>query len=272
MASLRLMIITGGSRGIGHFLVQMALREMDVLNISRQPAIVADDASRHQLHNLALDLEQVDLIEPVLSAWLSEHPDYEVPLLILNAAVLNLGWLDEISSAEIEQAFRVNVFAPMMVSRTVLHSGRFSATRSRVAYVVSSLGRPQPALSFAGMGLYSMTKAALGRMALVSARELALTAPHIEVLRIHPGVVDTDIQQTLRNDGRVDPGFGKKTEGLPAYREGDWEGRSPRDHMRTISAEFSAQFVWWAANAPVVSSEEYDFYHSEEFHTARARG
>ena len=79
MASLRLMIITGGSRGIGHFLVQMALREMDVLNISRQPAIVADDASRHQLHNLALDLEQVDLIEPVLSGVASGSVSSKLP-------------------------------------------------------------------------------------------------------------------------------------------------------------------------------------------------
>ena len=119
--------------------------------------------------------------------------------------------------------------------------------------------------------MYSVTKAALARMALIQAREFELTAPFIKILRVHPGIVDTDIQRELRECPRMDPAFVAKTAGLPAYQEGEWVGRSPRDHMRTISAEFSAEFILWAARLPEVDPDEYDFYHADEFHAARAQ-
>jgi NAD(P)-dependent dehydrogenase (short-subunit alcohol dehydrogenase family) len=271
VAAESLTIITGGSRGIGHFLVQSCLQDTDVLNISRQSARKVDQSSRHALHNLSLDLQNVEQVEEALTGWLDEHPGYRVDVLIHNAAVLNLGWLDRVSPAEMHQAFRVNVYAPLTITRTVFARGRFSGRESRVVYVVSSLGRPEYGLSFAGLGLYSATKAALGRLALVQGRELELTAPHIKVLRIHPGIVDTDIQRELRQSSTLDPAFGKKTEGLPPYEEGDWRDRSPEEHKRTISPEFSAEFILWVTRAPQVTSEEYDFYRAEEFHASRSK-
>ncbi|MEV0259820.1 hypothetical protein AB0I49_00515 [Streptomyces sp. NPDC050617] len=67
----------------------------------------------------------------------------------------------------------------------------------------------------------------------------------------------------------MDPAFEEKTAGLPPYREGEWVGRAPKDHMRTISPEFAAEFVVWATRAPEVGASECDFYHAEDFHLAR---
>jgi NAD(P)-dependent dehydrogenase (short-subunit alcohol dehydrogenase family) len=262
-----LTLITGGSRGIGHFLVQSALQEGDVLNIARGSAKAEGG---HRLHNLCLDLQNVEQIEPTLGAWFEDHASYEVTTLIHNAALLNLGWLDKVSPVEMAQAFRVNVHAPLAITSTIYRAGRFSPSRARVVYVLSSLGRPLTELSFAGLGLYSSTKAALGRLALVQSREFELIAPHIEILRIHPGIVDTEIQRQLRRNPGLDPAFVEKTAGLPPYQDGEWNGRSPKDNMRTISASLAAEFIAWAAKSPTVSSHEYDFYHAEEFHGARA--
>jgi NAD(P)-dependent dehydrogenase (short-subunit alcohol dehydrogenase family) len=266
-----LTIITGGSRGIGHHLVQSCLEDMDVLNISRQPATIDHGAARHDLHNLSLDLQDVERIAPALSTWFHQHPDYRVKLLISNAAILNLGWLDKVSPGEIRQAFDVNVLAPLAITTLVLEGRYFAQTGGRVVYVTSSLARPEPALSFAGLGLYSVTKAALSRLALIQRRELELTAPQIEVLRVHPGVVDTEIQDELRHNAALDPAFSEKTAGLPRYEEGDWDDKLPAEHMRTISSDFAAEFILWAAKRPKVSSEEYDFYKTLEFHAARSR-
>ena len=262
-----LTIVTGGSRGIGHFLVQSALQEGDVLNIARGPA-QADNG--HCLHNLHLDLQNVEQIESALGAWFEDHSSYEVTTLIHNAALLNLGWLDEVSPLEMAQAFRVNVHAPLAITSTLYRSGRFCPRKARVVYVLSSLGRPLTELSFAGLGLYSSTKAALGRLALIQSREFELIAPHIEILRIHPGIVDTEIQRQLRQNSSLDPAFAEKTAGLPPYQEGEWDERSPKENMRTISASLAAEFIAWAAKSPVVSSDEYDFYAAEEFHGARS--
>lgn len=269
MDSAGLTVITGGSRGIGHHLVQSFLARTDVLNISRKQARADDQHAGNRLHNLSLDLEDVALIGPCLYAWLGEHPHYRVGTLILNAATSGLGWLDSVPDGEVERVFRVNVRAPLAVSSAIYRTGRFDPAGARVAYVVSSLGRARPELSFAGLGLYSMSKAALGRMALIQAREFALAAPHIEVLRIHPGIVDTDIQQELREDRRLDPAFATKTAGLPPYRRGEWRGRSPQNHMRTIPPELAADFIVWATQSATVDDEEYDFYHRREFHAAR---
>lgn len=267
MAAKRLTIITGGSRGVGHCLVHGCLGDGDVLNISRGPARAA--AAPHQLHNLSLDLGRPGDVEPALDAWLAAHPDHEVETLIHNAASLSLGWLTDVPSEDLATAFAVNVFSPLAITARVFRAGRFANRACRVVYMVSSLARHERALSFAGLGVYSATKAALSRLALVQRRELELAAPHIKVLRIHPGIVDTEIQRELRSHPTLDPAFAAKTAALPPYREGDWRERAPGEAMRTISAELAAEFVLWATRSPEPSSDEYDFYHAAPFHAAR---
>lgn len=267
---MSLTLVTGGSRGIGHFLVQSLLEDGDVLNVSRTPARTDPGPPGHVLHSLSLDLQHVESIEPALNAWFVDHPGSVVTTVVHNAATLNLGRLDEISLAEIERAFRVNVYAPIAITAALDRAGRLCRSGARVVYVVSSLARHRTDLSFAGLGLYSATKAALSRLALIQSREFELLAPHVKVLRIHPGVVDTDMQRRLRQSHRVDPAFGAKTARLSPYQDGEWDERSPTEHMRTISAGFAAEFILWAIRSPVVSSEEYDFYEAEEFHAARS--
>jgi NAD(P)-dependent dehydrogenase (short-subunit alcohol dehydrogenase family) len=272
MGYKQLALITGGSRGIGRCLVQSFLAHTDVLNVSRTPARDVKDSDRrkqHELHNLSVDLADAALVEPRLRAWRDAHPGHRVTTLIHNAAVSPLGWLHEVSSDEVEQAFRVNVYAPLAISASLLRAGRFAMDGARVVYVTSSLARPVPELSFACLGLYSMTKAALSRMALIQSREFELTAPYVTVVRAHPGIVDTDLQRDLRRHPGMDPAFRVKTAGLPPYREGEWHDLSPQDHMRTISPEFSAEFIEWVARFGSATSNEYDFYHAEEFHAAR---
>jgi NAD(P)-dependent dehydrogenase (short-subunit alcohol dehydrogenase family) len=270
-----LTIITGGSRGIGGHLVRSCLEEMDVLSISRSPTAppraAGAGSTGHRLHDLCLDLGDVERIAPALDTWFQRHPGYKVKLFISNAAILSLGWLDRIAPAEVRRAFDVNVHAPLAITAALLGGGHLARTECRIVYVTSSLGRAEPALSFAGLGLYSITKAALCRLALIQQREFELTAPWIRVLRVHPGIVDTDLQRELRRDAALDPAFAQKTAGLPPYEEGDWDGKVPAEHMRTISAELSAEFIRWVARTPDARAEEYDFYTTLEFHAARAR-
>ena len=128
------------------------------------------------------------------------------------------------------------------------------------------------ALSFAGMGLYSVTKAALSRLAMIQAREFELRAPHVRVLRVHPGIVDTDMQTSLRRDVNLESDIQEEDGGLPAYREADWVGRSPAEHPPTIPTRLAAEFVLWVARSGQLTSSEYDFYRTEEFHRARSEG
>lgn len=277
MATRRLTIITGGSRGLGRCLVQACLELGDVLNLSRQPASVArrglaagrHAAELHALHNLAVDLRHPAEAEQALAGWLAARPEQVVDAVIHNAACPSLGWLGELPAAELASAFSVNVFSPIALTARLLREGRFAPRGARIVYVISSLARHEAGLSFAGLGAYSATKAALSRLALIQSRELELTAPHLKVLRVHPGIVDTELQRELRQHPALDPAFGAKTAALPPYRPGDWLERSPDEAMRTISAELAAEFVLWALATPAPTSDEYDFYRAAPFHAAR---
>ena len=167
----------------------------------------------------------------------------------------------------------MNGHAPLRITATILEHTRFSSGESRVVFVTSSLGRPELALSFAGMGLYSVTKATLSRLALIQARELELRAPHVRVLRVHPGIVDTDMQTSLRRDANLESDIREEDGGTPWIpRGGIGVGRSPAEHPPTIPTRFAAEFVLWVARSGQLASSEYDFYRTEEFHRARSEG
>lgn len=142
----------------------------------------------------------------------------------------------------LESVFRTNVFSSAVLISYLLKNQAFSQGGSQITYVTSSLARPEPALSFSGIGLYSATKAAVSRMAMIQAREFSLFHPHIRVARVHPGIVATDMQAELRSNTALHPRFAKKTARLPQYRMGDWEAQNPSEAMRTISAHMAADF------------------------------
>jgi len=269
----KLAIVTGGSRGIGERLVQSLLEQGPVLNISRTPARVQASAGRVQeLHNLCLELSDIRSLENELESWLAGHPELSVSLFVSNAATLKLGWLVDLSPADFQTAFAVNAHAPLSIASLLRKLEKFDPSGARIVYVTSSLGRSAVELSFAGIGLYSATKAALGRLATIQRREFSLAAPHITVTQVHPGIADTAMQADLRRNRAVDPAFAVKTAGLLDYTEGEWEDESPAQRMRTIPARLAADFLLWVSRVPGAELQnDYDFYACEPFHKRNRR-
>lgn len=267
----KLSIVTGGSKGIGKFLIQSLLYRGPVLNISRTPAALNPSSEfPHKLYNLSLEFSDIKLLEACLKSWLSDHPEYSVSLFVSNAATLSLGWLGNLSLEDFEKTFAVNTYAPISISSILSILGKFDSDGARIIYVTSSLARNIELLSFAGIGLYSATKAALSRLATIQRREFFLQHPKITVTQIHPGIVATSMQNNLRNNDDIDPAFASKTASLPSYRDGDWEIENPVDKMRTISARFAADFIFWVSQlSDSELANEYDFYASTEFHKIR---
>ncbi len=147
-----------------------------------------------------------------------------------------------------------------------------STSKWYVQLLTSSLARNTEQLSFAGIGLYSATKAALGRLASIQRREFGLRSPRLTVTQVHPGIVDTTMQHDLRCSRGLDPAFAIKTAGLPPYQEGDWDFDAPAGKLRTIPATFAAEFIDWISRVPDSAlSHEYDFYSCAPFHDARRR-
>lgn len=273
MAQQQIAVVTGGNRGIGQFLSEELSKTMPVLSLSRGGGATSTFNARsdYPIHKLSIDLTDLAELEKRVGTWLDDHPDCRVSNLVLNAANLSLGLLQNMRPQDLETAFRTNVFSSVLLVGLISRKQAFHDEGSQVTYLTSSLARTEPTLTFSGIGLYSATKSAISRIAMVQAREFALARPHIRVARVHPGIVDTNMQTELRSNTDVDPLFAVKTAGLPPYRPGDWNTISPSEAMRTVSAEMAADFVLWACSRGDHEAREFDYYTSTEYHAVRDR-
>ncbi|GAB7536063.1 SDR family oxidoreductase [Burkholderia sp. 3C] len=187
-------IVTGHTRGLGAALAtQLLERGAAVLGVSRgeHPHLAAQFGERFA--QVALDLS-----DPAkLAAWLANGAlerfaqGARCVLLINNAgAVEPIGPLATQTPEAIALAVGLNVTAPLMLASAVAKLGG-GALERRIVHVSSGAARN----AYAGWSVYCATKAALDH----HARAVALDANGpLRIASVAPGVVDTDMQATIR--------------------------------------------------------------------------
>ncbi len=147
-------VITGTSRGIGYELaLQLAAAGHKILALSRKTpeALLKNE----NITCLSVDLGDPSGLEKVedfiRSSWSS------VDAIVHNAGALVFKPFAEISAAEFEQIYKVNVFAVAALTRMALP---YMKQGSHVVGI-SSMGGVQGTVKFAGLSAYSSSKAAL---------------------------------------------------------------------------------------------------------------
>ncbi len=200
-ASQHLCIVTGSSRGLGRGLVDTLRTRGDtrLLGLSRRTpdADVLPPPHEHWA---------VDLADPLptsmrLHAWLltlATRP-WQTVTLINNAATLaKPGPLEDESLPTLSASMRVGLEAPTLLTAAFLHATQAWGARRRVLHISSGLARR----AMAGSAAYCAVKAGLDHLARAQAldqsqrRERGLNAA--AVVSLAPGVIDTDMQKTLR--------------------------------------------------------------------------
>ncbi len=187
-------IVTGHSRGLGAAIAASLLRRgIPTLALSRHGH--ADLARRHPglLQEIALDLGDA----AALDAWLAQQSLADrlrastQVLLVNNAGMLEpVGPLPMQAPATVARAVGLNVAAPLMLAAAVAAATGPGQDR-RILHVSSGAGRS----AYAGWSVYCATKAALDQ----HARAVALDAtPGLRICSIAPGVIDTDMQASIR--------------------------------------------------------------------------
>ncbi len=204
-----LTIITGASRGLG---LAMAVQRMTpgatVLCISRR---VSDELARHaqaagaNLEQWAMDLADSAAAASALSAWLQAkaHAPWHSATLINNAGVISaLGPLREGQSADLANALRVGLEAPMLLSAAFLGATRNWKIPRKVLNISSGLGRR----AMASSASYCAAKAGMDHFTRSMALDEAGAENGARVCSLAPGVIDTDMQVQLRGaDGSLFP-------------------------------------------------------------------
>jgi NAD(P)-dependent dehydrogenase (short-subunit alcohol dehydrogenase family) len=186
MADKSIALVTGGNRGIGFAIAQglVAHGDIHVLLASRnlEDAKTAAKAIGGNITAVQLELSSRTTRKAQAASILQQH---QVDILVNNAGVLEEGKLLEITDAQLDSSLHVNylaaidlvrIFAPPMVQRGY----------GRIVNISSGWGSFDEGLD--GPAAYSVTKAALNALTLVTSRELPA---NVKINSCCPGWVRT---------------------------------------------------------------------------------
>jgi 3-oxoacyl-[acyl-carrier protein] reductase len=188
----RVVVITGGSRGLGAGLVQSYLDSGDVVATCARS--ITPEVEKWQQEEpdrflfVPADLSQVAdceaFVKAVIDRW--DHID----VLVNNAGVARDGILGMASDDDIDIVVDLNIKGTLYMSRLV--SRRMLARRSgNIVNISSIVGRS----GYRGLAVYSATKAAQEGMTRALARELGSRG--IRVNAIAPGYLRTEMSHGL---------------------------------------------------------------------------
>ena len=214
MSSSHLTIITGASRGLGLALARQLMQPGHTLIlVSRNvhPQLSAPPGAR--LEQWQHDLADAALAAERLREWLADQPParHASATLINNAGVMPpivplSQSADAAGQAALVTALRVGLEAPMLLSAAFLSAtGHWKAPR-KVLNISSGLGRR----AMASQAAYCAVKAGMDHFTRCLALEEELKPNGAKVCALAPGVIDTDMQITLRSaDVAVFPDQGR---------------------------------------------------------------
>ncbi len=196
-----LFILTGASRGLGSAMArQLMANGHRLLCISRRSDPSLDSLAMQQactLEQWSFDLCQSEQAAGRLKVWLSGllPEKLQSVTLINNAGVIpTIAPLSTSNPAELTQALRVGLEAPMLLTAAFLNATKDWHLPRKVLNISSGLGR-RP---MASQAAYCAAKAGMDHFTRCMALDEALLPNGARVCSLAPGVIDTDMQQQLR--------------------------------------------------------------------------
>jgi sepiapterin reductase len=201
-----LTFITGASRGLGLGLARAAAqRGHHLIAIARQESdglrALAAQAAGYRF--VPLDLGDAAAVAQIGAALFGElaQGHWQKVVLIQNAGVIEpVGLAGKLVSAAITNAVQINLNAAMVLTNAFLAAFSSHAATRHVLHISSGAARnPMP-----GWSSYCASKAGLEMFTRCVAAEQALHANGARVAALAPGIVDTDMQRTIRAQGEAD--------------------------------------------------------------------
>ncbi len=184
--------ITGSSRGIGKALAEnlLMMPENRVIGLSRSNTI-----EHERFTFIQADLSDIKLVVGQVDNWFKVEGNVDKIVLINNAAALGeVAHLGDIHHERIAEAINLNITAPMILMNAFI--ANFRSFRSEKLVINISSGASKRPVD--GWSIYCSSKAALAMSSQVAALEAELAGDNLKVFSLSPGIVDTKMQETLR--------------------------------------------------------------------------
>ncbi|MER9442464.1 SDR family oxidoreductase [Mesorhizobium sp. M0340] len=195
-ASGKILLVTGGSRGIGAATCRLAAKAGYRIavnyasNAKAAETVVADiEAACGEAFTVKADVGNETDVLAMFEALDARFGRLDA--LVNNAGVVDQSArVDELSAARLERMMRINVIAPMLCAREAVkrmstrHGGKGGAI-ANVSSIAARLGGPGQYVD------YAASKGAIDSFTIGLAREVA--GEGIRVNAVSPGIIDTEI-------------------------------------------------------------------------------
>ncbi len=179
-------IVTGGARGIGEAIVRayaaegahVAIADVEIELARKLAAELGGKAIA-----VRLDVRDAGSIDAAVAETVAKLGGIDI--LVNNAGIFNMGPLDEITEADFDRQFGINVRGLVFVTKGVAAQMRKQGGGGKIINLSSQAGRRGEAF----VAVYCASKAAV--ISLTQSFGLELIKHGIHVNAIAPGVVDT---------------------------------------------------------------------------------
>lgn len=183
-------LITGAGTGIGKdTAVALALKGHDVIattETQEQAVVLREEFSKS---NLSIEVWKLDV---TLEEDREKVYQYDLDVLINNAAIGESGSLAEVPLQRVRNAFEVNLFSPLALTQIVLKK-MMKKDSGTILFVSSLAGR----LPMQFLNPYSMTKHALSSGVAALRQEIYQVTKKVHISLIEPGTYKTGFNQRM---------------------------------------------------------------------------
>lgn len=186
----RLAVVTGTSGGLGSAIARQLVDDgFVVIGVARRDVAAKDvGASEGRYVHLTWDLSDVSSVHELASTIVKEHG--KPYALVNNAALGTDGLLPTMHDSEIDALIRVNVTAPILLTKYLVRP-MLSARRGRIVNISSIVART----GYRGLAAYGATKAALEGFTRSLARDVGPRS--VTVNAVAPGFLATEMTASL---------------------------------------------------------------------------
>lgn len=197
----KVLIITGGSRGIGLGVIQAYLKEnYRIFSLARTSNAFLTANGVSQITCNLTETYEIETVFNEIFSLINKDKVSHITFINNAGALGKIGPVVKQSVGDIEEAFKLNAIVPFVCSAIFikLTSGW---TAKKYILNISSGAAEKP---YFGWGTYCSTKAAVNMLTQTLAVEQAEEPNGVKVLAIAPGVVDTGMQTQIRSAAKAD--------------------------------------------------------------------